>query len=118
MAGSYRVSGSVVRARIDGRGSSIAGPRYGELIRGCRPGSGSKDALRTVQQLPSGPHVVVAEAGRFALIRVQGTLAAQARQNGAALLGSRACLETDTASGPAVHAALSDARARPSSHIK
>jgi len=27
--------------------------------------------------LPSGPHVIVAEADRFALIRAQGTLAAQ-----------------------------------------
>jgi type IV secretory pathway VirD2 relaxase len=50
--------------------------RHGELVR-LQAGQGIQGRVEALEQLPSGPHLIVAEAGRFMLIRAQGTLAAQ-----------------------------------------
>jgi type IV secretory pathway VirD2 relaxase len=50
--------------------------RYGELVR-LQAGQSIQGRVERLEQLPSGPHVVVAEADRFVLIRAQGTLATQ-----------------------------------------
>jgi hypothetical protein len=50
--------------------------RHGELVR-LQAGQGIRGRVEGLEQLPSGPHVIVAEADRFVLIRAQGTLAAQ-----------------------------------------
>jgi hypothetical protein len=50
--------------------------RYGELVR-LEAGQVIQGRIEALEQLPSGPHVIVAEAERFVLIRAQGALAAQ-----------------------------------------
>jgi hypothetical protein len=50
--------------------------RYGELVR-LQAGQRIQGRVEGLEQLPSGPHVIVAGADRFLLVRAQETLAAQ-----------------------------------------
>jgi type IV secretory pathway VirD2 relaxase len=54
--------------------------RFGELVR-LQAGLLIQGQVAGIEQLPSGPHVIVAEAGRFALVGAQGRLAAQVGQS-------------------------------------
>jgi hypothetical protein len=50
--------------------------RYGEALR-LEAGLRIQGRVEGMEQLPSGPHVIVAAEGEFALVRAQGALAQQ-----------------------------------------
>jgi type IV secretory pathway VirD2 relaxase len=73
--------------------------RYGEFVR-LQAGQRIEGRVEGLEQLPSGPHVIVAEHERFVLIRAQGTLAAQVGKTVELSLGrSRALKPTLPAAG-------------------